>query len=261
MRIGDIELVAVNDGECFLPPAFYVGLDAEAHGMVAGDGRVHIPIGCYLIRTKGRTVLLDTGLGPVAESWGRGGDLPAQLAAHGVAPGDVDTVVCTHLHADHAGWLVWEGEPCFPNAAVRFGAGDWDQFVTGAADDDRVRLAVELLRDRDRLDPIDGDGASVAPGVTARHTPGHTMGHLCLIVSSGDERAILLGDAVECPLQLEEPDFYAMSDVDPALAARTREARWKELEGTATLVGAAHFPELQLGRVLTGQGKRWFGPA
>jgi hypothetical protein len=52
-----------------------------------------------------------------------------------------------------------------------------------------------------------------------------------------------------------------MSDIDPALAARTRETLWKELEGTSALVGAAHFPDLQLGRVLAGQGKRWFTPA
>jgi hypothetical protein len=71
---------------------------------------------------------------------------------------------------------------------------------------------------------------------------------------------MLLGDAVECPLQLEEPDFYAMSDVDPALAQRTREALWRELEGSDVAVSAAHFPGLQFGRVLKGTGRRLFGP-
>jgi glyoxylase-like metal-dependent hydrolase (beta-lactamase superfamily II) len=261
LRIGDIELVSLSDGECFLPPQFYVGIDVVAHGLVADDGRVHIPIGCYLLRTGDRLVLLDAGLGPVTTSWGTGGALPDRLRAVGVHPDDIDTVVCTHLHADHAGWLVADGQPFFANATVRFGSGEWDQFVTQADPDDRIRLALELLAERGRLAPIDGDLASIAPGVTARHTPGHTMGHLCLVLASGDARAVLLGDAVECPLQLEEPDFSVMSDVDPALAARTRESLWKELEGTTTLMGAAHFPDLQLGRVLAGQGKRWFTPA
>lgn len=261
LRIGDIELVALSDGECFLPPQFYAGVDVAAHGLVADDGRVHIPIGCYLVRTGDRLLLLDAGLGPVTTSWGAGGALPDQLRAVGVDPADIDTVLCTHLHADHAGWLVADEEPFFANATVRFGAGDWEQFVTGADPEDRIRMALERLAERDRLAPIDGDLTPVAPGVTARHTPGHTLGHLCLVLASGDERALLLGDAVECPLQLEEPDLSVMSDIDPALAARTRETLWKELEGTSALVGAAHFPDLQLGRVLAGQGKRWFTPA
>jgi hypothetical protein len=69
---------------------------------------------------------------------------------------------------------------------------------------------------------------------------------------------VLLGDAVECPVQVEESDFHIISDVDPDLAKRTRETLWRELEGTETLVGAAHFPELQLGRILSGEGRRWF---
>jgi hypothetical protein len=77
-------------------------------------------------------------------------------------------------------------------------------------------------------------------------------------LSSGQQRALLLGDAVTCPVQLEEPDWSAMSDVDPALAARTREALWQELEGSADLAVAAHFPGLEFGRVLKGQGRFYF---
>jgi glyoxylase-like metal-dependent hydrolase (beta-lactamase superfamily II) len=119
---------------------------------------------------------------------------------------------------------------------------------------------MECLSAAGRLDPLEGDMLSVAPGLTARHTPGHTLGHYGLVVSSGADRAVILGDAVECPLQLEEPDFYALSDVDPALAARTREALWRELEGTDTAVTAAHFPGLEFGRVLVGTGRRFFSP-
>lgn len=259
MRIGEIELVPLDDGMAKLPQQFYIGLDFTAHPeLLAEDGRVHIPIGCYLLRTGDRTVLLDAGLGPVDVGWARGGDLPDALAAHGVGPGDIDTVVCSHLHIDHIGWLVRDGAPFFPNATVRYGQGDWQQFVGDVAEDDPTRQIMETLAAADRLEPISGDMVSLAPGLTARATPGHTLGHYAMVVSSGEERAYLLGDAVECPLQLDEPDFYVMSDVDPALAARTREQLWRELEGTDTLVGAAHFPGLEFGRVLRGQGTRWF---
>jgi len=102
---------------------------------------------------------------------------------------------------------------------------------------------------RHAVDRAGADGA-----IHARHT----AGHYALVLSSGDERAYLLGDAVECPLQLEEPDFAIISDMDRDLASRTREAMWRELEGTPGLVGAAHFPGLQLGRVLPGEGRRYF---
>lgn len=73
--------------------------------------------------------------------------------------------------------------------------------------------------------------------------------------------ALLLGDAVTCPVQLEEPDWQAMSDIDRDLASRTRAALFCELEGTTDVAAAAHFPGLEFGRVLAGQGKRCFSVA
>jgi glyoxylase-like metal-dependent hydrolase (beta-lactamase superfamily II) len=259
MKIGTIEVTPLSDGTAVLPPAFWAGFDAEAHPELLGpDGNLHMPIGCYLVRTGEQAVLLDAGMGPHEESWATGGALPAQLEAAGVRPDDIDVVVCTHLHLDHAGWLVHDGAPFFSRATVRYGARDWKRFVDDAAPDDRIAEGMRLLWDAGRLDPIEGDMVALAPGLTARYTPGHTEGHYSLVVSSGEERLFLLGDAVECPLQVAEDEFSAISDVDPALAKRTREAMWREIEGTPAQVGAAHFPGLQVGRILTGNGRRWF---
>jgi glyoxylase-like metal-dependent hydrolase (beta-lactamase superfamily II) len=258
MKIGEIDLIPLSDGLCRLPQQFYVGLDFEAHPeLLTADGKIEIPIGCYLVRTGDRLVLLDAGLGPVSVGWAEGGGLPAALAAQGVAPDDIDTVVCSHLHIDHIGWLVDHESPFFPRATIRYGEADWGRFVDDVEPSDRSAVIMQTLAAAGRLEPMSGDMVAIAPGLTARHTPGHTLGHYCMVVSSGDDRAFLLGDAVECPLQLDEPDFYAISDVDPALAARTRDALWRELEGTPALIGAAHFPGLEFGRVLRGQGKRW----
>jgi glyoxylase-like metal-dependent hydrolase (beta-lactamase superfamily II) len=262
MRIGDLDLIPLNDGLCKLPQQFYVGLDFASHqDLLADDGLVHIPIGCFVVRSGDTTVLIDAGLGDVDVGWAQGGGLPRALRTAGFDPEDIDVVVCSHLHVDHIGWLAVDEAPFFPNATVRYGAGDWQQFVAEAAADSRSRQIMEVLAGAGRLDPLEGDMVPIAPGLTGRHTPGHTLGHYGLVVSSGESRAVILGDAVECPLQLEEPDFYALSDVDPALAASTRETLWRELEGTGTLVTAAHFPGLEFGRVLTGSGKRYFAVA
>ena len=259
MRVGAIELLALSDGTLHVDPEFYVGLDVQAHpDLLAADGRAHVPIGCFLLRSGGTTVLVDTGIGPVTNEWATGGLLPAALREHGVPPEDVDVVVVTHLHLDHIGGLLDGGEAAFPNATVRFGQDDWDEFVTRRDPADRNRRIMEALEAAGRLEPL--DERPLAPGVHALATPGHTPGHHGIVVASGDERVYLLGDAVECPLQLSEPDFSALSDVDPALAARTREALWRELEGTDAQITGAHFPGLELGRVLRGTGRR-FVPA
>jgi hypothetical protein len=79
-----------------------------------------------------------------------------------------------------------------------------------------------------------------------------------VVVSSGGQRALLLGDAVTCPVQLDEPTWHSIGDVDPELARRTRERLWRELEGENVSGAGAHFPELKFGRVLEGNGKRWW---
>jgi glyoxylase-like metal-dependent hydrolase (beta-lactamase superfamily II) len=98
---------------------------------------------------------------------------------------------------------------------------------------------------------------AIAPGVTARHAPGHTPGHYILVIASGTERALLLGDVVQCPLQLTETDIGFLSDVDRVLAARTREALFRELEDQDVSIGMDHFPGLEFQRILTGEGRRW----
>ena len=259
MKVGDIEVVPVSDGWFHMPTEVCPGADWSGHAdLFAHAGTLDRPIGCGRLRTGDTTVLVDAGFGPSHHVALTGGQLPAALAAHGVRPEDVDVVVCTHLHLDHAGWLVQDGVPFFPNATVRFGAGDWERWVDGARDGDHVRDSMLLLDAQQRLDPIDGDAVQIAPGVTTRAAAGHTMGHQVLVVSSGDERALLLGDSITCPLQLQHEDWGAASDMDPALAQRTRELLWRELEDEHTVGVGAHFPELQHGRVLVGQGRRWY---
>src|SRR5215468_3059450 len=122
MLIGDIDLIPLNDGMCRMSQQFYVGLDFATHPELIGeDGRVHIPIGCFLVRSRGTTLLIDAGMGPFDVGWARGGELPGALRAVGVEPDDIDVVVCSHLHTDHIGWLVTNETPFFPNATVRYG--------------------------------------------------------------------------------------------------------------------------------------------
>ena len=105
----------------------------------------------------------------------------------------------------------------------------------------KFRISLHIRRgfqaaDAGRLRPAGSDTA-VVPGVDILMTPGHTPGHLSVVVSSGLERALLLGDAIVCPVQLDEPAWSSIGDVDPALARRTRERLFRKLENPGT-VGA-----------------------
>jgi glyoxylase-like metal-dependent hydrolase (beta-lactamase superfamily II) len=107
----------------------------------------------------------------------------------------------------------------------------------------------------DRIEPWDGD-ANLLPGVDVRFAPGHTPGSSIVILSSGEARAMVLGDTVHCPLELMDPEFSLMGDMDQALADRTREQISRELEATGTPAAAPHFDGLRFGRLLPGKGRK-----
>jgi len=259
VKLGSLDITPISDGFFKMPPAYFGADDWGVHADLAGpDGMLEVPIGCFLVRTADRTILIDAGLGPIETPQFGGGALPGELEKSGTKPEDIDMVLLTHLHFDHIGWMVQDGKPFFPNAKIRFGDQDLGQFLHGPDGPDRFSGPhVEVMEKSGLVETITQDG-EVAPGISTLHAPGHTPGHRCIVLSSGDERALLLGDAVTCPVQLEETDWGAMSDVDPKLSARTREALFKELEGSGDLTIGAHFPGLEFGRVLRGEGKRYF---
>lgn len=259
MRVGTLELTPLSDGYFKMPPTYFGVDDWGQHAALADDnGMLEVPIGCFVVRTGDTTVLIDAGLGPIdLPGQAHGGDLLTGLEAAGVKPADVDVIVLTHLHMDHIGWTVQNNALTFPNATIRFGEQDLGQFVHTETPDAFSAPIINAFMEQGTVEPITDDG-EIVPGISTIHAPGHTLGHRCVVLSSGEERVLLLGDAITCPVQLDESGWGAMSDVDPEMSKRTREALWKELEGSGDLTVGAHFPGLQFGRVLRGEGRRYF---
>jgi glyoxylase-like metal-dependent hydrolase (beta-lactamase superfamily II) len=140
------------------------------------------------------------------------------------------------------------------------GAGEWD-FWRGVTNEELAAFgphpeAVQAPLEN-RIESV-ADGETIAPGVNAVAMPGHTPGHCSVVISSGAERAVILGDAVVCPLQFDERDLTFLFDVDQTVARQTRERIFAELEGNPqTVVAGMHYPDAVFGRVVPGQGKRW----
>jgi glyoxylase-like metal-dependent hydrolase (beta-lactamase superfamily II) len=265
MRVGDLDLQPIADGTFVARPRYFgehVAPDAHPE-LFDRHQTAWLPIGCFLVRTGERVLLVDAGLGPAERELPHGmrlsgGQLLTGLRARGVTPEDVTDVVCSHFHCDHVGWLFGlDARPTFPSATIWYGHADWQHFVAGTATmAGHIRAGFTNPDNAGCLRPVDHD-TTVATGVTALLAPGHTPGHMCVVVSSGQDRVLLLGDSITCPVQLDEPTWSSMGDVDPALARRTRERLWRELEDGHTMGAGAHFPELRFGRVLPGTGRRW----
>ena len=124
MQIGDIHIHPIADGTFRASPQYFGDqVTADGHeDLFSRHGMAWLPIGCFLVRTRSRNVLVDAGMGPEMRDDGPrrllvGGQLMTGLRAVGVPPADIDDVICTHLHSDHCGWLFdAAARPVFPKA-------------------------------------------------------------------------------------------------------------------------------------------------
>ncbi len=227
------------------------------------EGKLVATIGGFLVETGDRKIVIDTGIGPTrldvpGMGFFEGGNYLNSLAATGVRREQVTDVVYTHLHFDHVGWTTQgaggDWELTFPRARHLTTDAEWGFWHGGndpfGPDLDAVQRPLE-----DRLEMTKG-GVTVAPGIDVIATPGHTPGHVSLVVSEGSERGIILGDVLHCPVQLTEAEWSIAADVDPDLARRTREEVYRELEKPGTFAGNNHFADAVFGRIILTEGKR-----
>jgi glyoxylase-like metal-dependent hydrolase (beta-lactamase superfamily II) len=258
VRVGKVELVPLVDavgelGELaeLFPDTSDWAPYRDLYPALFAESRWRIPCTCYLLRSSGETVLVDTGVGP-AGLWDwdaefEEGLLPA-LADAGVAPEDVDVVFLTHLHVDHVGWNTDRGgRLVFPNARYVAHA---DGIAAARA---RPRGHVERAILPVAFEELGGETV-VAEGVVAFPLPGHLAGHMGVRIESQAERAVLIADAAVNPMLLADPERVYVFDADPAVCAATRQALLPELVDQDVLVVCGHYPDGGVGRVVTRDG-------
>ncbi|MFF5213306.1 MBL fold metallo-hydrolase [Streptosporangium sp. NPDC000396] len=282
--IGDTTVTYLPDGHGWLNPAVLFpasspdGWATHAEFLNA-EGRFPVSIGSFLIRTAGRVILVDLGLGAVDfavpdVATFKGGELLNALAAEGLTPDDVDTVVYTHLHHDHVGWTsdlapapnAPAGQTVtgltFKGARHLVSEAEWRHW-SGTAElvgPDPIAVQTPLA---DRIAFV-ADGEEIAPGVRILSTPGHTPGHSSLLVTDpagGDNRRlVILGDVMHCQVQVTESHWTFAFDFDPDQSIATRERLLKELEDGNTILAGGHFAGSVFGQVLPPAARRaWAG--
>ena len=273
MKIGDVTITMVKDLPAMRGEPRYMWPAVDPQRFLAyrewmnDRGLLDITIGSVLVRSSGKTVLIDTGIGRNERPPFRTerADLVSNLAAHGVRSEDVDLVVTTHLHSDHIGWnTIKQGErwvPTFPNARYLVQRKEWDHFTS--PEQRSTPPIVENLLPLAEAGVIDfmTHEQAITPDLTYFPTPGHTPDHCSILIQSQGERALVLGDVAHHPVQMSEPEWESNADVDKQGAIQSRKMVAEKLEQEGMLALGGHWPFPCMGRVVRLNDRRVFQPA
>lgn len=211
----------------------------------------------YLLKIGGRTILIDTCGGNHKERPASPRfhllDIPwlERLKAAGAEPGEVDTVICTHLHVDHVGWntRLADGEwvPTFPNARYVFPRVEveWRDPKRGGADKPPATHGIF----NDSIKPIlDANMAVLVEGderwteeIDFMPAPGHAPGMMAVRVRTGGEEVLFVADIMHQPVQVYHPDWSSKYCEDPAVATVTRKRFFDYCAETKCLTFPSHF--------------------
>jgi len=235
--------------------------------------RIHVAMRPWLVQRGGRTILIDAGAGgkldaKTADIYGFDGvpALDASLASAGVSPADVDLVIASHLHFDHAGGFTSRGNdgivrPHFPNARYIVRRGEWDD---AQAPNERTRASyfaenyVPLL-EAGCLDLVADDG-EVAPGVRVRRTGGHTAHHQMIEIGHGGQTAVFVADLLPTAAHLSLPYIMAY-DLYPMETLAFKRAFLREAVEREHLILFEHDPAIAAGYIRVREGRPYIEKA
>lgn len=214
------------------------------------DGTLPLSIHSFVIEDGAQTIVVDTCIGDrpvpgfdaisnIGPKWLEG------FRAAGFDPAAVDVVICTHLHFDHVGWntMLVDGEwaPTFPNARYLFARNEYEHWASGA---DGYAFtfsdAVQAVVDAGLADLVETDHR-LSDHVSFISTPGHSPGHVSVLLESDGEQAIITGDMVHHPIQIAALDWRMGADDDSVQAASSRRMLFGRVANTPTRLFGTHF--------------------
>jgi methylmalonyl-CoA epimerase len=274
--LGNLELISLFDGFFRLDGGAMFGIVPKPlwAKRAVPDERNRILLAMRPLIVRGaRTMLIDAGLGgkddrKFHDIYGvdRSRNLDHTLAEAGLTRDDIDIVLATHLHFDHAGGFTERDasgrvRPAFPRAQYVVRRGEWED-ARNANERTRASYLVDNfmpLADAGVLQLVDDD-QTIMPGVRVRRTGGHTMHHQMAIIESGGATAAFVADLVPTTAHLAEPWILGY-DLYPIDTLASKKAFYKEALEKDTLMFFEHDPAVAAGHIREEQGKRRLVPA
>ncbi len=280
-QIGDITITKLVEMETntiglILPdatPERVCAIDWLKPHFITEEGALKSSIHALIVETPGATIMVDTCIGndknrPGMEDWDQlSGTFLQDLERAGFAPEKFDFVLCTHLHVDHVGWntRLVDGHwvPTFPNAKYMLAKKELDfwrannDLELGGGDTKALFAELQKLVYQDSIAPILDAGLEqvvemdqqICDGVRLVPTPGHSPGHVSVMIESQGQSAIISGDFVHHPCQIAHSDWSTIVDDDGQMSADTRRRMFNDLADTATLFIGTHFSDPTAGHI------------
>jgi glyoxylase-like metal-dependent hydrolase (beta-lactamase superfamily II) len=274
LKVGEIDVLVVSDGVLLLPGAM-LAHNADPAVRAAWLKDMFLPpdafdwaLNAVVVRSGGRTILIDAGMGTEFPDLPRSGQLIHRLEAAGIDLASVTDVVLTHMHMDHIGGLLVDGvkEQLRPDLRIHVAAAEvkfWESpdfsrvsMPPGFPDALRKTAKRFVAEYRNQLRTFE-EKYEVAPGVVVTRTGGHTPGHSVVRLASGGDRLTFAGDLV-FQVGFEHPDWFNGFEHDPEEAVRVRTRLLRELAANGSLLVATHMPFPSVGHVaVAGDAFRW----
>jgi glyoxylase-like metal-dependent hydrolase (beta-lactamase superfamily II) len=255
-KVGSIEVTALYDGIWEKPhdPAFIKNASVEdTKAALASAGLstdfVSIPLTVVVLKVGDRLMMVDSGSGgqwqPTA------GKLAANMAAAGIDPAKIGTILVSHFHPDHIFGLMQKGTnaPTFPNAELIVSATEYNWW-TEPGRVEKLPEARKPLGTRintafpgwKNFTLVEGE-KEVAPGIRLVNAPGHTPGHAAFHVSSGNQQLMISNDTAYVPaLVAPHPDWQGAYDQDGPRAVESRRKLLDRVIAEKMMICGAHFP-------------------
>lgn len=273
LTIGDFVLTFVSGGRLWIDGGNMFGVIPRVlwQRKVPPDDQHRIPLNtnCVLVRARSSLGLIDSGYGSKAPEKFRqrysledGAPLVRNLAAAGIHPEQIDWVILTHLHFDHAGGLTFREAtgrllPTFPRARHYIQLAEWHdakgnlpELAGSYHPDDFAPLEKAGL-----VELVDGD-AEIMPGVSLRLTGGHTRGHQVVRLESANESAVCPGDI--CPTTAHLPTFWTMAyDQFPLAVRRVKPLILSDVAERQRIALFSHDPLVAAGRLFPDAVNEW----
>ncbi|MBA3870916.1 MAG: MBL fold metallo-hydrolase [Anaerolineae bacterium] len=260
--VGNIKLIVVGDGSETLDEAGLIGMvkplpDAFLQAYREMPQPYQFNYNILYIESAGERILIDTGNG--AEGKPQVGNTLDLLQQEGITAGQIDKVILSHLHMDHAGGLTVGNAAVFPNAEIIIPKVEWEHWLeSGPAPAERREILKAVFQPYTGRIRFVGDGDSVAEGVTVVALPGHTPGHSGFIIDSEGQGLLHIVDALHLQMQIAFPEVSPVFDLQPDVSAANRRKVLERIADEGLTILAYHLQFPGLGRVeRSGSGFAW----